>query len=1087
MQFEWRYSYVVLVVALLWLAQPAISLAATETWDGGSAASSNWNTGDNWADDSAPVANDALIFAGTTRTTPTNNLAADTNFGNITFDNTAGAFTLSGNRFRLGGDITNLDTQLQTINNNLLLSGTRTINTASGNMTLGGVLSDTGGIFKMGSNTLTLTGASTYTGGSTISAGTISISAENNLGAPSGAILLDFTGDGTLHVTGSFVTTKEFTAIGNSRSMTFDIDSGITLTANGNVRSYNGSSITTKTGAGTLILGVANDQFDADIALTEGTLDIRHNGALGNVNGDWVYASASTDIRLTSDSQLDINGNNTSGFEIDGTNVDIIIDRETSGAGVTHKINRLIIDGAYEINISSGSNIASGIAGFTVDNLTTVNGNGVIDVVDSDTLMTLNTVDDDGTNSNLRFQGSGDAIINGAITIGSGSIERTSGTGVLTLAGTNTYTGTTLANAGTIRVNGGSAIIDTGTVQIGGGGTFDLDDSNETIGQLNGSGAVTLGSGTLTIAGNSNSSFSGVISGAGGLAKDGTGILELTGDSTFSGINGLVDVNYGELQIESGGSTNSLYFYIGANSGEDATVRLDGSGSNITTTYDIGYSMLIGDAGGDGSLYITDGAVVNNTGWVEIGGATGSVGLLEIDGSGSRFNGTHAGFAFLLLGDGGFTGGDGTINVKNGGSFEFDDSVVAGYASTNTGTILVTGTNSSFDVAAGGGLGSNFVVGDAGTGTLTINSGGAVTAGNTLIIGDENTGDGTVTVDGSSSTLTVTGTTTVGNGTSTASLHVDNSGTATLNGAVAVNNGAIVELSSGGVINGTGAFTTFTGEIRGDGSISNAITLNGGTFNSNAASDVLTLSGVISGSSDLDKNGTGTLVLSGINTYDSVTNVNGGTLELSGSINSSSEIDVDSGAALAGTGTASSASLAGSGNIEPGANTTLAAGSDGILSVDRLNSTALDFFFEFTFAGAPVYSDVDDSLNDLIKITNVSAFAKSLASTNDVNLYLVSGSGTYQGGFYTSASASDFYSDIEFATYNIFVQDGSGSELYRGQSYSAYAGGYTVSTVSGGTGQVMQVVVPVPTAVHLGLVLLGLLYVRSRPKRRPEA
>lgn len=135
----------------------------------------NWNT--------PPAAGDNLIFTGSTRLTPNNNAAAGTSFGDITFLNGAGAFVIGGNAITLAGVITNNDPDTQTLNIAMTFAATRTINCASGGITLGGRISGAGGLTKTGTGTLILSDAHTYTGATTISAGRIKISVATPTGA----------------------------------------------------------------------------------------------------------------------------------------------------------------------------------------------------------------------------------------------------------------------------------------------------------------------------------------------------------------------------------------------------------------------------------------------------------------------------------------------------------------------------------------------------------------------------------------------------------------------------------------------------------------------------------------------------------------------------------------------------------------------------------------------------------------------------------------------------------------------------------------------------------------------------------------
>src|SRR5262249_20807242 len=235
------------------------------------------------------------------------------------------------------------------------------------------------------------------------------------------------------------------------------------------------------------------------------------------------------------------------------------------------------------------------------------------------------------------------ATYSGSIS-GEGGLNKV-GSGTQTLSGNNTYTGPTIINAGTLRVGAaGNVLPDAGAVTVAAGATLDLNSNSETIGSLAGAGSVTLGSGTLTEGGNNASTtFSGIISGTGGLTKRGiAGTLTLSGNNTYTGTTTLTAGNL---------------FIDGSQPGSPVSVTGGGIFSGIGTI---------------GSLTATGGTVTPGD-----GGA--STGILTVNGN-------------LALGAGSFFSPD-LFNTTPGSGF--DQLIVSGTVSVSGCKLipLVTGGN----------------------------------------------------------------------------------------------------------------------------------------------------------------------------------------------------------------------------------------------------------------------------------------------------------------------------------------------------------------------------------------------------------
>jgi autotransporter-associated beta strand protein len=149
----------------------------------------------------------------------------------------------AGNTLTLGAAATDIDlgsaTADLTLNCALTLGAANVWNVATNRtLTVGGVVAGAFPVTKSDNGTAVLTGANTYSGPTTLSAGILSVSATNNLGAPSAGLLLD---GGTLRVTGTTMT---------------NVGHALSFTADKNV---------------TLEVGDAGNSFIVDQALTQGT------------------------------------------------------------------------------------------------------------------------------------------------------------------------------------------------------------------------------------------------------------------------------------------------------------------------------------------------------------------------------------------------------------------------------------------------------------------------------------------------------------------------------------------------------------------------------------------------------------------------------------------------------------------------------------------------------------------------------------------------------------------------------------------------------------------------------------------------
>ena len=277
-----------------------------------------------------------------------------------------------------------------------------------------------------------------------------------------------------------------------------------------------------------------------------------------------------------------------------------------------------------------------------------------------------------------------------------------------------------------------------------------------------------------------------------------------------------------------------------------------------------------------------------------------------------------------------FTVASGASSVKGGVNNQGTISAMTGIMVTGGGVVNggitnsgdITGSTAAIDVRNEGAATAINQMGGTITGAILLS-----TLGDTVNV----TGGaikGNIVGQGSNSTLNFAlgaGTFTYTNSFTGINQANFNSGTVVLEGAdtvshVAINGGTVVvgnDLAFGTAPIAMAAGTTLS-FLNANFSISNPITITGDPNFTPPAGTTQTLAGVISGTGTLNMNGAGTLVLSAINTYTGPTDVNSGILDVSGSIASSSAVNVASGGTLTGTGNLGPVTVASGGKFAPG-------------------------------------------------------------------------------------------------------------------------------------------------------------------------
>ena len=515
----------------------------------------------------------------------------------------------------------------------------------------------------------------------------------------------------------------------------------------------------------------------------------------------------------------------------------------------------------------------------------------------------------------------------GAIS-GTGGLTKT-GAGMLTLSGTNVYTGATTISAGTLRASGGSAIADTSAVTLANIASAALDlSASETVGTLSGGGAaggnLTLNANTLTVNQAANATYSGIASGTGGITKQGANTLTLSGANTYTGIT---TVTAGTLALgasnvlanASSAVVNGGTLALAANSDTMAGVQLL-SGSITSTTGVLTSTSNYDLQSGTVSAILAGAVGVNKS----------TAGAVTLSGANTYTGATAVNAGTLTLGANNVLANASTV-VVNGGTLSVNTrtDTVAGVqllSGSITGTTGVLSSTTAYDLQSGsvsailaGAVGLNKTT----PGTVTL-------AGANTFTGATNVADGTL-IAGNAAALGTTATgTTVANG---ATLQIAN---------VAI--GAEAVTLNGAGVGGAGALVG-----TGNASLAGGATLGPGTFvAAPAASDSLTLAGAVNGAQALTQSGAGSVTFASsvgsttplasfTSNPGSTTRVNGGLLRTTGAQVYDGALNIGAPATLQTAGS----SIIANGAVTATAGTlTFAAGAGSVTMTNSANDFA---------------------------------------------------------------------------------------------------------------------------------------------------
>jgi autotransporter-associated beta strand protein len=512
---------------------------------------------------------DTLYLWNSQNTMTVNTVVQNNGAGSLTlFSGGAGTVVVNSNNTYSGGTVIAAGTL--TLGSNTALADVATLGTGAvtnygilninkstaatgANATVANNISGTGNL-TINQGTITLSGANTYTGDTTVSAGTLLSGSATALSSGSRFVLN--AANVALNLNGN---SNSVAALrGDIATANVNLGSGVlTLSGNDDARSGVNNQLLSQTpqlyqgvvsGAGGLVKNGAYTQqlagagalsYTGPTTVNNGVLQLNKAAATSALNMNGGTFIAETGTTLNNVTTLTLNGGST--FVANASAPIANVTSLTIAASGTFAANQAnLVSDTATVNLSGTGalwQLANG-GGDTIGSLISSTGSRIS--LGAGAAATVLTVNDSAVATRVL-----DGVIGmSGASIGLGSLIK-NGAATWDLGGGNAYNGSTTINGGTVRVASGASVEvlpDRTAVILANtaGALLDLNGRAEMIGSLAGGGTsgggVSLGSGVLTTGRNaSSSSFGGVLSGGGSVTKIGNGTMTLTGGNTFTG------------------------------------------------------------------------------------------------------------------------------------------------------------------------------------------------------------------------------------------------------------------------------------------------------------------------------------------------------------------------------------------------------------------------------------------------------------------------------------------------------------------------------------------------------------------------